>query len=70
LRGLTQIFKGEHLETLEVRMWKAPEVRVEADRPFSVYADGDPIAELPATVRVIPGALRVIMPPTATSPVP
>ena len=43
--------------------WRAAEVRIEADRPFSVYADGDPIAELPATVRVLPRALTVIVPP-------
>jgi YegS/Rv2252/BmrU family lipid kinase len=64
LRGLTKIFKGEHLEALDVRMWRVPEVRIEADRPFPVYADGDPITELPATVRIIPRALRVIVPPT------
>ena len=63
LRGLAQIFKGEHLETLEVKLWRVAEVRIEADRPFTVYADGDPIAELPATVRVLPAALRVIVPP-------
>ena len=33
-----------------------------ADRPFTAYADGDPIAELPATVQVRPGALRVLAP--------
>jgi YegS/Rv2252/BmrU family lipid kinase len=63
LRGLTQIFKGEHLETLEVRMWRVPQVRIEADRPFTVYADGDPITELPATISVLPRALTVIVPP-------
>ena len=34
-----------------------------ADRPFAVYADGDPITELPATIRVLPRALTVIVPP-------
>ena len=63
LRGLGQIFKGEHLETLEVETWQATEVLIEADRPFSVYADGDPVADLPATVRILPSALRVIVPP-------
>jgi YegS/Rv2252/BmrU family lipid kinase len=63
LRGLGQIFKGEHLETLEVQTWQVNEVTIEADRPFSVYADGDPIAELPATVSILPSALRVIVPP-------
>jgi diacylglycerol kinase family enzyme len=27
-----------------------------------MYADGDPIAELPVTVRALPGAVRVLMP--------
>jgi diacylglycerol kinase family enzyme len=63
LRGLTRIFKGEHREILKVREWRVPSVRIDADRPFTVYADGDPIAELPATVTVLPRALRVIVPP-------
>jgi YegS/Rv2252/BmrU family lipid kinase len=62
LRGLSQVFKGEHLETLQVRLWRVPEVRIEADRPFAVYADGDHVADLPATVRLLPRALRVIVP--------
>ncbi|MDX6659487.1 MAG: hypothetical protein QOJ55_309, partial [Solirubrobacteraceae bacterium] len=33
-----------------------------ADRPFTVYADGDPIGELPATLRVRPRAVRVLVP--------
>ena len=62
LRGLAKIFDGEHLELLEVEIWRAREVRVEADRPFAVYADGDHLTDLPATVRVLPGALQVIGP--------
>jgi YegS/Rv2252/BmrU family lipid kinase len=62
LRGLTKIFDGEHLEILDVQIWRAAEVRIEADRPFAVYADGDHIADLPATVRLLPRALRVIVP--------
>jgi diacylglycerol kinase family enzyme len=62
LRGVAKIFKGEHSETLQVRSWRAAEVRIEADRPFTVYADGDPIGELPATVTLLPRALRVLVP--------
>ncbi len=62
LRGLSKIFKGEHLEALEVRLWRAQEVTIEADRPFAVYADGDHLTDLPATVRLLPRALRVIVP--------
>lgn len=67
LRGLAQIFKGEHLETLEVRLWRVAEVRIEADRPFEVYADGEHITTLPATVRLLPRALDVIVPPDNAS---
>jgi YegS/Rv2252/BmrU family lipid kinase len=62
LRGLSRIFDGAHIETLEVRVWRVPQVRIEADRPFRVYADGDPIADLPATVTLLPRSLRVIAP--------
>jgi YegS/Rv2252/BmrU family lipid kinase len=62
LQGLLKIFEGEHLEPLEVQEWRATEVRIDADRPFAVYADGDPLTELPATVRILPRALRVIVP--------
>ena len=44
------------------------EVAFHADRPFNVQADGDPIADLPATVRVQPGALRVLVPVSLLAP--
>ena len=40
----------------------AAEVEISADRPFTLYADGDPIAQLPARVRALPGAVRVLVP--------
>ena len=33
-----------------------------ADRPFTVYADGDPIGNLPMTLRAVPAALKVLLP--------
>jgi diacylglycerol kinase family enzyme len=65
LRGLAKIFEGGHRELLEVQTWRGVEVRIEADRPFAVYADGDHLADLPVTVRLLPGALRVIVPERA-----
>ena len=38
------------------------EIAFEADRPFAAYADGDPIADLPVTIRVVPRALKVLAP--------
>jgi YegS/Rv2252/BmrU family lipid kinase len=62
LRGVPKVFDGAHVDNPEVCIRRAAEVRIEADRPFAVYADGDHLADLPATVRVLPGALRVIAP--------
>jgi YegS/Rv2252/BmrU family lipid kinase len=62
-RGLPKVFKGEHVGNPEVAVRRARQVRVSSDRPFVMYADGDPIAALPVTVRALPGAVRVIAPP-------
>lgn len=64
LRGLPDVFSGEHVKKPEVSVRRCAELAIAADRPFTVFADGDPIAELPATVRLIPRALRVVVPPT------
>ena len=60
---LPKVFKGTHVNEPSVKVRRAGEVRVEADRPFAVYADGDHLADLPATLRVLPRALRVVAPP-------
>ena len=62
LRGLPRVFRGAHVRNAEVDVRRARELRVAADRPFTLYADGDPLAELPATVRTLPAAVRVIVP--------
>jgi YegS/Rv2252/BmrU family lipid kinase len=61
-RTLPRVFKGTHLEDPSFSSFKGETIEVSADRPFVMYADGDPLAELPATVRVAPSALRVIVP--------
>lgn len=62
LRGLGQVFKGAHVGQPGFELTQGREITFGADRPFTAYADGDPIADLPATVRVKPQALRVIAP--------
>jgi YegS/Rv2252/BmrU family lipid kinase len=59
---LPRIFKGTYLELPEVHVVRTRTVRVDADRPFVVYADGDPIGETPATIQILPGAIRVLCP--------
>lgn len=66
LRFLTQvlrkIFDGSYVDLPEVGFERAADVRIEADRPFAVYADGDHLTDLPATLRVLPRALDVAAP--------
>ncbi|MDX6699675.1 MAG: hypothetical protein QOE65_3072 [Solirubrobacteraceae bacterium] len=63
LMDLPKLFDGTHLESPFVHVVRSAAVRVSADRPFTMYADGDPIAELPATVSLRHRALRVLAPP-------
>lgn len=62
LTNLPKVFRGAHERLPEVHMLRAAEVVLSADRPFTMYADGDPIGELPLRVRVVPGAVRVLVP--------
>jgi YegS/Rv2252/BmrU family lipid kinase len=63
LRSLPKVFSGRHIDDPNVEVLRARSISVDADRAFQVYADGDPIADLPATIRVRAGALRVLAPP-------
>jgi YegS/Rv2252/BmrU family lipid kinase len=62
VRGLTKVFKGTHIDEPGFELLRGREITFSADRSFTAYADGDPIVDLPATVRVLPGALRVLVP--------
>jgi YegS/Rv2252/BmrU family lipid kinase len=62
LRELPKVFKGAHLDSPYIEMMKGEVIEVSSDRPFVIYADGDPIGATPAVMRVEPRALRVIGP--------
>ncbi len=62
LANLPKVFAGTHVQLDEIEAHRAREVVVRADRPFDVYADGEPITTLPMTVKLVPEALRVIAP--------
>src|SRR5664280_2879222 len=53
---------GTHINRPEVSMSTALEVTVSADRRLPVCGDGDELAHLPVTVRLRPGALRILAP--------
>ncbi|MEX2194808.1 MAG: diacylglycerol kinase family protein [Thermoleophilaceae bacterium] len=64
LKGLPKVFKGTHTDDPSVSFLSGREVEVDADRPFTVYADGDPIGELPMKFTLRERCLRVIVPPS------
>ncbi len=61
-RLMPKVFKGAHVEEPSVHVERAAEVLISAQRPFTVYADGDPIGRLPLRVRALPAAIDVLAP--------
>lgn len=66
LGSLVDVIRGvltgntDNVQTLQ--HWQGKSVKVEADPPQSVQADGETIDPTPVTATIIPGALRVIVP--------
>lgn len=60
--GLPKVFKGAHVDEPEVEVHRARSVEIRADRPFDVYADGDPIGATPVTISCVPRAIPVLCP--------
>jgi YegS/Rv2252/BmrU family lipid kinase len=60
--NLPKVFKGTHVEMDEVRVFRAPHLELSASKPFPVYADGEHLTDLPASLRVLPRALTVLVP--------
>jgi YegS/Rv2252/BmrU family lipid kinase len=63
--NLPKVFKGTHVDEDEVRVFRASQLELTASRPFPVYADGEHLTDLPASLRVLPRALSVLAPPAA-----
>jgi YegS/Rv2252/BmrU family lipid kinase len=61
--NLPKVFKGTHVEEDEVSVFRASRLELSASRPFAVYADGEHITDLPVSLRLLPRALRVLVPP-------
>jgi YegS/Rv2252/BmrU family lipid kinase len=59
---LPKVFSGTHVHESFVSVFRARELTISAERPFTMYADGDPIGELPVRVRALRGAITVLLP--------
>lgn len=63
IANLPRVFRGTHIDRPGVvSVHRCRSIGINASRPFTMYADGDPLTELPARVRVLPGQLRIIVP--------
>jgi YegS/Rv2252/BmrU family lipid kinase len=61
--NLPKVFKGTHIEEREVDVLRASRLELSASRPFPVYADGEHLTDLPVSLRVLPRALSILVPP-------
>jgi diacylglycerol kinase (ATP) len=56
------IFFGAHLRLKQVDYFQAKQIQIEAERELNLFADGDYAGRTPVEIRVIPRALKVIVP--------
>jgi diacylglycerol kinase family enzyme len=62
VRDLRSAFDGTFLELPSIETHQGEQITIDSDRPFDIYADGDPVGRTPATMRVRHQVLRVIVP--------
>lgn len=62
LLAVPTIFFGAHLRIKQVEYFRAAALRLSADRPLDVYADGEFACQTPVEISLIPKALGVIVP--------
>jgi YegS/Rv2252/BmrU family lipid kinase len=64
VRHLVRVLSQRYLDDPEIIHRQARRIEVRSRETLSVQADGDPIGTTPVTMEVVPGALRIIAPPT------
>jgi len=62
LRMMPKVFRGTHVGEPQAIFLTGRTIEIHADRPFTVYADGDAIGEVPVTVRLGERRVRIIAP--------
>ena len=56
---LPKVYKGTHLPHRNIAELRAGQLRIDADRPFPVEADGELLGTTPASFGIIPGVIRL-----------
>jgi diacylglycerol kinase (ATP) len=61
LKEFPKVYKGTHVSLPKVTMKKGTDITIESTEPMLVYADGELLGECPASFRVVPGALSLVV---------
>jgi diacylglycerol kinase family enzyme len=56
---IPKVYRGEHLPHRNIVEFRTRSVRVEAERPLRIEADGEVLGTTPATFRIVPSAIQV-----------
>lgn len=59
------VLTGQHLKDPKTKYYQCSELSIESDRPLPVHVDGEPFTLTPVTIRVLPSALKTIVPKNA-----
>jgi len=62
LRWVPRAFRGEHLRHPRIRYFQTRKVTLSSPTHMELFADGEFLQALPATIEVVPRALRVVAP--------
>ena len=62
LRWVPAAYRGEHLAHPGMGYFQTPKVTLHSPSRLELFADGEFIQELPATIEAVPNALRVLVP--------
>ena len=65
LRHLMRMLSRRYLQDPKIVHLQGERIEVSTDEVMPVEADGDPVGTTPVTLTVVPGALRIVVPPTA-----
>lgn len=55
-------YRGSHLRQHNITFTRASTVTISASKALNIYADGERVAALPATVEIVPAAVKVLVP--------
>jgi diacylglycerol kinase (ATP) len=55
-------FSGRHVDSEWVRVEKTETLSIVSEEPLWIFADGEPVCQTPATIEVVPRALKIKVP--------